>query len=640
MSWNILTGKRVVQVVVAALVAAACMTASAADSASPTYDLVVVEATPSGIAMAVRAAREGLRVLLVNRTQHIGGMLSSGLNVWDTSYEGHRAPVYDEVRQAIFDHYRATYGEDSEDYRTALPRPAHFANGHFEPHVAEAILDRLVANESRITLLKGYIPVLVERDGALLQAVTVRQFKGTRLVRAAAKAFADCSYEGDLMMLAEVPYRVGRESRQEFHEPHAGRLFMRKTDQRPPHITPEQDREFKRLKLRKFPGYQVRIDECSTGVGDRCVQAANWRPTLSFDPANRVPVEKPQGYDRQVIANLVLGCFSQPVSPNKKIFFNRPQLVGPHQDYVEGNWAVRERVMDELWTISLSALWYLQNDDSVPADERAQWRQYGLAKDEFADNGHKPYEMYVREGRRLEARQMLTENDAKWAPGTRRAPVHGDSVAVTEWYLDSHPCVWEMGPGGMHEGKFMLWAETWPGQIPYRCLLPKGLDNLLVPVCFGATHVAWGGARLEPVFMELGEAAAVAVALAHRANTLPGQVDGDRLARELARRRFLLTFFNDLDVADKEAWVPAVQYFGTKGFFACYDARPNEPLEEAVRPLWLDACAQIRKGALAPASVLDPGKLAAAVHAAETSPGPKSSQTRGAFLLQLWKQLD
>ena len=603
------------------------------DQQRASFDLVVVEGTPSGIAMAVRAAREGLHVLLVNRTQHIGGMLSNGLNVWDTCYEGKRAPVYDEVRQAIFDHYRVTYGENSEEYRNALPRPAHFANGHFEPHVAENILNKLVAGEPRITLLKGYIPVLVERDGKVIRSVTLRQFEGTKLYRAEAKAFADCSYEADLLMLAEVPYRVGRESRDEFHEPHAGRIFMRKTEDRPPYITDEEEREFKRLKLRKFPGYQVTIDEPRSGAGDRCVQAANWRPTLSFDPANRVPVEKPQGYNREVLMSLVMGCFSQPVSPNKKIYFNRPQLVGPHQDYVEGNWAVRQRVMDELWTISLSALWFLQNDESVSPEERAKWREFGLAKDEFADNGHKPYEIYVREGRRLDARAMLTEHDAKLANGTMRAPVHADSVAVTEWYLDSHPCVWEQGPGGLHEGKFMLWAETWPGQIPYRCLLPKGVDNLLVPVCFGATHVAWGGARLEPVFMETGEAAAVAVAIASRSGIMPANVDGDRLARELANRRFLLSFFNDLDVGDKDASVSAVQYFGTKGFFDRYDARPNEPLTDAVRVVWQNAFDQIQKGSL------DPRKLPVAVHAAEAAASQSTGQTRGEFLARLWSQL-
>ncbi len=116
---------------------------AAGASASPTsvdgkyFDLVVAEATPAGITMAVRAAREGLSVLLVNRTQHLGGMLSSGLGVWDTLYEGHRSPIYDEVRSAIFRYYRETYGEDSPQYRASLPAPVGHANGRFEPSVAE-----------------------------------------------------------------------------------------------------------------------------------------------------------------------------------------------------------------------------------------------------------------------------------------------------------------------------------------------------------------------------------------------------------------------------------------------------------------------------------------------------------------------
>ncbi len=594
------------------------------------YDLVVVEATPGGIAMAVRAAREGLSVLLVNRTQHIGGMLSNGLNVWDTSYEGKRSPLYDEVRQALLDYYRNTYGEKSEQYQESLPGPAHFANGRFEPHVAEKILTALVTREPHITLLKGYIPVAVRRENTLIRSVTFREYEGLKTLSVAAAVFADCSYEGDLMPLAKVAYRVGREARSEFAEPHAGKLFMRKTDQRPATISEREDQAYRRLNLRKFPGYQEIIAGASTGEGDRCVQAFNYRPTLSFDPANRLPVVKPAGYDRELIAGLVLGCVSQPTSPNRKIFWNRPQLVGPHQDYVEGDWRMRRQVMDQLWTISISGLFFLQNDASIPEAERVQWLRYGLAKDEFADNGGRPYEMYVREGRRLDARTILTEYDSKLARGTMRAPVHVDSIGVTEWYLDSHPCSWQEVPGSLHEGKFMLWFETWPGQIPYRSLLPKGVDNLLVPVNFGATHVAWGGARLEPVFMQTGEAAGLAVALAKHDGLTPASLDSDRLVRELCLRRSMVTFFNDIDVSGKEAWIPAVLYFGTKGYFGDYDAHPGEPLSEEVRILWQDAFEHLRQG------TLDSARLAAAVHATEVSGGGSvGKQTRGDFLYGL-----
>lgn len=87
--------------------------------------------------MAVRAAREGLDVALVNRHQHLGGVLASGLGFWDTLYEGHRVPIDDGVRQSIFDHYRTTCGEDSPQYRDTLPGRSGHTNGPFESKVAE-----------------------------------------------------------------------------------------------------------------------------------------------------------------------------------------------------------------------------------------------------------------------------------------------------------------------------------------------------------------------------------------------------------------------------------------------------------------------------------------------------------------------
>lgn len=193
--------------------------------------LCIYGGTPGGIAMAVRAAREGLSVVLVNHNDHLGGILSNGLGVWDTLWEGTRSPIYDEARQAFFDHYRATYGEDSRQYHDALPGKNGHTNGKFEPKVAENILTELVTWEKNITFVRGFCPAVVEREGALLKAVTFRR-TGFQPVQAgervensfyvSARVFADCSYEGDLAAVAKVPYRVGRESREEIGEPHGG----------------------------------------------------------------------------------------------------------------------------------------------------------------------------------------------------------------------------------------------------------------------------------------------------------------------------------------------------------------------------------------------------------------------------------
>jgi hypothetical protein len=605
--------------------------AEAPTQGSASYDLVVIGGTPGGIACAVRAAREGLSVLLVNWHAHLGGILSSGLGAWDTQHEGHRSPLYDETRAAFFAHYRNTYGADSPQYRDALPGKTGHNNGRTEPHVAERVLTALVEREKNITVLRGYVPSSVERAGSTVHSVTLRLMQGGGETRVRGKVFADCTYEGDLAALARVPYRVGRESRAEFDEPHAGILFMKPVPHAPDADAARLAELHNALNLRKFTGWQVRLPQ-STGEADAAVQACNYRTPLATDPANRVPIPQPASYDPYYLRTLE-PYSGVPSIPNGKFGWNRPQLIGLQTPYVEADWPERQRIMDQHWEMTLGLLYFLQNDPTVPEKVRAAWLEYGLAKDEFADNGHRPYEMYIREARRITARTLFTQHDAVLAPGLNRAPVHSDSIAATEWYMDSHACTIVRVLGSMEEGKAMLHQETFPGQLPWRTLLPQGVDNLLVPVCLGATHVAWGTVRLEPVFMQTGEVAGLATALALKTNTPPAQLNPEQLVRELAKRRFMISFFNDTDVGDQTPWVSAAQYFATKGFFADYNARENEPLTEAVRSVWLEGFEQLKQG------TLDSAALLRAVHAAESKNSPTTAERRADVLMRLWKQL-
>ncbi|MEP6671168.1 MAG: FAD-dependent oxidoreductase [Chthoniobacter sp.] len=614
----------VAAVVFVALVFGFDAPAVSAEVETKSYDLVVVGGTPGGIACAVRAAREGVSVLLVNRHDHLGGILTSGLGVWDTQWEGKRSPIYDEVRAAIMEYYRTTYGADSPQYRDAVPGPSGFTNGRFEPRVAEKVINDLVAREKNITVLRGFVPAAVEREGSLLKALTLRPAEGGNDRAVSARVFVDGTYEGDLAALAKVPYRVGREARAEFGEPHAGVIFMRPVSQMP---TPEAARLaalHDALKLRKFHGWQVMLPQ-STGAADDAVQACNYRTMLTTDPANRVPIAKPANYDVYFLKSLEI--FSGIEIPNAKFGWNRPQLIGRQTDYVEADWPTRQRIEDEHWEMTMGLLYFLQNDPGVPAIVRSAWQQFGLAKDEFADNGHRPYDFYIREARRITGRAILTEHDANLAPGLLRAPVQADSVAFTEWYMDSHSCTTARVPGGLDEGKAMLEKETFPAQISYRCLLPKGVDNLLVPVCLSATHVAWGTVRLEPVFMQTGEAAGWATALALKNKITPAQLDTDQLVRALCKHHSMVTFFNDVDVSDNEPRVAATQYFGTKGFFHDYNARPDEALKSATGKAWADGFAKLRKGEL------DPNSLAHVVVEAEYNGGKEMTEAEFAALL-------
>ncbi|HBJ86964.1 MAG TPA: pyridine nucleotide-disulfide oxidoreductase, partial [Verrucomicrobiales bacterium] len=410
-----------------------------AQPSAPTPDLCIYGGTPGGIAMAVRAAREGLNVVLVNHNGHLGGILSNGLGVWDTLWEGKRSPIYDEARQAIFDHYRTTYGEDSRQYRDALPGKSGHTNGKFEPKVAEKILTELVAKEPRIRVIKHRVPQSVKREGSMIQSVTFMSLHSDVAEEIQAKVFADCSYEGDLAAMAKVPYRVGRESREEFGEPHAGVIFMSPVKAAQ---MPELSRAAElhhQLKLRKFSGFQRIKQPESTGEADGNVQAFNYRTMLSSDPANRLPVEKPTNYDPEKLKLLEHGSIVSPI-PNSKRGWNRPQIVGMQTDYVEADWTGRQKIMDAFWDTTLALLYFLQNDSSVEPERQKSWREFGLAKDEFTDNGHRPHEFYVREARRITGRHIFTQHDAMLADGLERAPVHADSIGVTEWYLDTHAC--------------------------------------------------------------------------------------------------------------------------------------------------------------------------------------------------------
>jgi hypothetical protein len=618
------------------------------------FDLVVVEATPGGIAMAVRAAREDLTVLLVNRTPHLGGMLSSGLGVWDTRYEGLRAPIYDEVRQAIFDHYRRTYGKDSLPYRQALPSAAGHGNGTFEPQVAERALTKLVAREKRITVLTGTVPIDVNRSGTRLESVTFYNLDTKQRARITAAIFADCTYEGDLAALARVPFRLGRESRAEYNELHAGVIYVEAADHPPTPRIANLAEAHERLNLRRFPGFQRVLPGVSTGNGDDRIQGYNYRIILSSDPNNQIPVADPERFDPAVLCELEYAQRVEPL-PNQKISWNRPLLLEDLRSYIEGDRAARQAIMDRHWDTSLALLYFIQNDPSIPKEHRDYWRQFGLACDEFTDNEHRPYEIYVREARRINGRYTIIEHDVRPSAAYDRAPIHRDSVTAIEWYLDAHASTRRRVERSLEEGKMMLYAESFPGQVPYRALLPQGLDNLLVPVCLSATHVAWGAIRLEPTWMSIGEAAGFAAAQAVRTGQVPAEIDTNLLMHTLAKRGVLLSFFNDANIGNGETWVPAAQYFGALGFFPNYEVRPGAPLTRAVAALWVEGLAQLLAG------TLDPDTLAAALHIAEESdtlpvtceelaqmlPSAKHNATRAGLeiptradaLAKLWEQL-
>lgn len=551
------------------------------------FDLVIYGATPGGVAYAVRAAREGLNVQLVSHTDHLGGILSNGLSTMDTLYNGARAPIYDELRKKIYDYYREKYGAESAQHTATQP-------GHpktrYEARIAERLINELLAAEARITVVKGFYPVSAEKDNGLLRSVTFRQMDGEKKWTTSADVFADCSYEADLAAVAGAPYRVGRESREEFNEKHAGVIFMRSAPWPPKNVNSEQLAHARKLNLYRYDRWYETIDGPSTGIADPAVQGFNMRTIITNDAANRVKIEKPQDYDPARYREMKLGNPEHPgiSMPNQKYGLNAPKLVGEQDSYVEGDWEARREVTRKHREATLGMLYFHQHDPSVPAPIRKQWQDFGLPKDEFADNGHMPYEIYARETRRIKGGTVFTENDAQLAPKLLRAPVHADSISITEWFLDSHACTPRRVDDSELEGMVMLKNQTFPGQVSYRTILPEEFKNFLVPVCLSSTHVGWGTIRLEPTWMSICEAAAYATAMAKERGVTPAEIDVDTLVKRLAEHRVMISFFNDVEGHEKANWYPAVQYLGTQGYFGSYDARPNQVLREHLADAWIE----------------------------------------------------
>jgi len=480
-------------------------------------DIVVVGGTPGGVAAALASARSGHPVVLVASRGHLGGMMTSGLGKSDIEHRAMIRGIFSELIGHVRDRYVSTWGRDHEN--VALCRDGYY----YEPSIAESVIDEMVSAEPLITVLKECRLVSADVHNNRLRQIVITDGNGDEL-QIDASVFIDATYEGDLLAAAGAEFRLGRESRNEFNEPHAGEIY--------------------------FDYTQKSILPGTTGEADTHLPAYTYRLCLTRDPANAVPLtEPPASYDRNdyigYFDDLKAGRLDAPKSfkpgrgynpahfgtlvralsvtnlPNNKTDVNiNPRPLGfpfPEENvgYIEGDYTVRERIEKRHRDLALGLLWFLQNDSEVPEEHRKLAREIHLPKDEFEDNGHFPFQLYVREGRRLIGEYTMTEHDITGDETTDQPAAHADCIAVGEFPIDSFPCR-KRQPGDtiVLEGYLgMLDHITKPYQIPYRIMIPQRVDGLIVPVAASTTHVAFSSVRMEPTWMALGQAAGVAASV-------------------------------------------------------------------------------------------------------------------------------
>ncbi|MEM7395274.1 MAG: FAD-dependent oxidoreductase, partial [Verrucomicrobiota bacterium] len=445
----------------------------------------------------------------------------------------------------IYDDPNTWRWQKPEDYKRY--RPGEDAQWTFEPHIAERVFEDLV-REYRIPVERDQwlnrAGKVVKRDGRIvsIEMLSGKIYQG--------RIFIDATYEGDLLDAAGVSYTVGREANRQYNETlngvqvlHAHKhQFTKPID---PYVKPGDPSS----------GLLPRIHDGSPGKqgeGDHRVQAYNFRMCLTRVPEIRVPFAKPEGYDPRQYELLlrVLKAGSWHIAgkfdmlPNLKTDTNNhgpfsTDNIGMNYDYPTASYERRREIIKEHETYQKGYLYFLANDPRVPEDRRAWYAEWGLANDEFKDNGHWPHQIYVREARRMVSDFVMNENHLRGKTPTPR------SVGMGSYNMDSHNVQRYVDENGhaRNEGDIQV-NPGGPYPIDYGAIVPKKSEcrNLLVPVCLSSSHIAYGSIRMEPVFMILGQSAATAASFAIDENLAVQDVAYEKLKERLLADKQVLRY--------------------------------------------------------------------------------------------------
>jgi hypothetical protein len=269
------------------------------------------------------------------------------------------------------------------------------------------------------------------------------------------------------------------------------------------------------------------------GSADGRTQAYCYRVTLTDDQENMIPIAKPENYNPALYEIVIRRFAIEPdlqlkniitftPMPNRKTDTNHLDFFGASTGYAEGDYAVRARMEQEHKDYAVGMLWCLGHDERVPEHIRTEMLRWGWPKDEFVENGGFPYQIYVREARRMIGEKVMTQQNVQ---KTDRVPVE-HSVGIGTYMMDCHFVSYVAGDGGVIvEGG--IFTSTKPYAIDYYSLVPKKAEctNLLVPVCLSASHVAYTTIRMEPTYMILGQSAAVAAVQAIESRCAVQEID-------------------------------------------------------------------------------------------------------------------
>lgn len=495
-------------------------------------DICVYGATSGGVAAAVAAARLGKSVVLLSENYHVGGMSASGLGVTDIG-PGNNTAYLGGISREFYRRVGQKYGTTNLVI-------------WFEPHVAESVF-REMLEETTVMLYTNQLIASASRDGQRLTEIVMEDGSVYR-----AKMYIDTSYEGDLMALARVSFTVGREGTNVYGESLAGIRPLGGAYNYDPYVVAGNPASGL-LPFVQAPAGGI------VGDGDHRLQAYNFRLCLTQNATNKIPIAPPANYSearyelfrRYINARIAQdGSVSlgnlihiQTIIPNGKTDINAngelsTDYVGYNYTWATNTHAGRALLRQEHEDYIRGLFHFLATSTNLPASLRSEAQSWGLAKDEFQDTGGWPWQIYVREARRMVSDYVMIQQNAD---GRR---VAADPIALARYNIDSH------GVQRLPSGGFSRWEGSiggtppYPYGISYRSIIPRvgECENLFVTFALSASHVGFASVRMEPVFMMTSQSAATAAAFALDDRVPVQQVDYAKLSAQLRADGQLLTW--------------------------------------------------------------------------------------------------
>jgi hypothetical protein len=518
-------------------------------------DIIIYGGTSAAIVAAVQAKKMGKHVLVVSPDNHLGGLSSGGLGFTDTGNKEVIGGLAREFYHGIFEHYQKNDSwkwQKKEEYgNKGQGTPAIDGNDRtmwiFEPHAAEQVFEDFVKKNDIEVLRDEWLDREkgVKLDNGQITSISTlsgKTFNG--------KMFIDATYEGDLMAAAGVSYTVGREANSQYNEEwngvqtgvlHHDHYFKSNID--PYKIPGDSTSGLLPLISSDDPGIK--------GEADKRVQAYCFRMCLTNNPDNRVPFPKPEEYD-PARYELLIRVFNSgwrelfqkfDMIPNRKTDTNNhgpvsTDNIGMNYDYPDASYERRKEIIKEHETYQKGLMYFMTTDPRIPQDLQKELNKWGLAKDEFTDNGNWPTQIYVREARRMVSDYVMTENEVL---SKKTVP---DPIGMGSYTLDSHNIQRYVKPDGFVQNEGDIGVRTpKPYAISYGAIIPKESQckNLLVPICISSSHIAFGSIRMEPVFMILGESAATAASIAINQKISVQKINYEELKKELLNQKQRLT---------------------------------------------------------------------------------------------------